>query len=248
MGEMRLLRTFTSTALALALALALASAAGGCGGKIAGENDPTATWVSGTKADAPTSPAPPPADAPPPHPTPVSPPAEAPGAPTNGTAPFPWASSCSVAPPADAGPRPPPADGQRAAFLEALRSDMVGHWFGTANTPWEPLRTYSVFLAFEADGHYATRSLAPTGEAAFYYGTDLDTPLKQWALTDLTAGGVGSGTIDIAFFYGSSFGLPVWNGELHDVTIDPSGDRLRLSFSTSDGYGPVVFDVWRCGQ
>jgi hypothetical protein len=132
------------------------------------------------------------------------------------------------------------------AFLEALRSAMIGHWYGNVTTPWVP--AYAAFLSFEPTGHYASRSLNPD-EPAFYYGTDLDTDLKRWALTDLTVLGAASGTIDIAFNYGgANFGLPGWAGELSDVTVDTAGNRLRLSFSTSTGYGPVRFDMWRCAQ
>ncbi|MDB4982320.1 MAG: hypothetical protein JWM82_3072 [Myxococcales bacterium] len=174
-------------------------------------------------------------------------PPQSPGAPANSIPPFPWASSCDGTPPPASPSRPPPAEGDRAAFLEALRSDMVGHWYGNVTTPWQP--TYAAYVSFEASGHYATRSLDPH-EPAFYYGTDLDTDLKRWALTYLPVpGGVAYGTIDIAFDHGGGkFGLPAWNGELRDVTVDTAGNRLRLSFWRSDGYGPVDFDGWRCAQ
>jgi hypothetical protein len=236
----------------VALTLTLTLAAAACGGRIAGETDPTETRITGTTTGMPAETPPvnaPPANAPPtdaPSHAPVAPPTQVPGAPTNGAPPFVWASSCNLSPPPDSPSRPPPTDGNRAAFLEALRSAMVGHWYGNVTTPW--VATYGAFLSFEASGHYASRSLDPS-EPAFYYGTDLDTDLKKWALTDLAVLGAASGTIDIAFNYGgSNFGLPTWAGELSDVTVDTAGNRLQLSFSTSTGYGPVRFDMWRCAQ
>jgi hypothetical protein len=122
---------------------------------------------------------------------------------------------------------------------------MVGHWRGTVTTPWVP--AYGAFIAFEADGHYATRSLDAV-EPVFYYGTDLDTDVKTWTLDYVTARGLAYGAIDIAFQYGATFGLPVWQGQLRDVKIDDVASRLELSFSRSDGYGPIHYDLWRCAE
>ena len=128
-------------------------------------------------------------------------------------------------------------------YLDDIRAGVAGHWRGTTSTPWQP--SYPVYVAFEADGTYATRS--PEGTPVFYYGTDRDTDLKRWSLDELSLEGVASGRIDIAFDYGDDqFGLPGWSGELSDVTLDAEENRLQLTFSTSSGYGPVILDLWRC--
>ncbi|MDB4936729.1 MAG: hypothetical protein JWP87_3701 [Labilithrix sp.] len=219
----------------------------GCGGLVEGETDRTEKRVIGTGAGEPPrepcgtaecgaiGPSDPPATAPP---------VALPGNPKTA---FAWASSCTAMPGPTSPPRPTPTSAeQRVAHLEGMLHDMVGHWYGSATSPWMP--PYPVFLAFEADGHYATRTADPAGTPVFYYGTDLDTPLKTWTLGDLTVLGAATGTIDIAFDYGMSFGLPAWKGLLHDVAMDTAGNRLALQFSRSDGYGPVVYDLWRCTQ
>jgi len=58
-----------------------------------------------------------------------------------------------------------------------------------------------------------------------------------------------SRTHDIAFDYrvenSIEYGLPGWQGELSRIERDASGDGLRFEFATSDGYGPVRFDLRR---
>lgn len=129
------------------------------------------------------------------------------------------------------------------AYLDVMRTQMVGHWHGTTTTPWTP--AYPVYLALESDGTYATRSSGD--QPALYYGTDLDTPLKTWALDDLSIYGLASGSIAIAFDYGGGgFDVAAWSGELDDVQLDAAGNRLQLSYTTSSGYGPIQLDLWRC--
>lgn len=225
-----------------ACGLVLALVASACGGKIAGETDPTATRVTGTKTGTPQPPEdgpepfPPPSDPGPPS-TPSTPPSPPTPPPSATPAPFAWAGACPATP---SMPEPPVV---LPASVDERRAAMIGHWSGIATTPWSA--PYEVHLAFEADGHYASRSSSPTA-AAFYYGTDLDTDLKTWSLTDLDDNGAARGKIDIAFQYGPSFGLPLWQGVLSGVAVDATHSRLALSFSRSDGYGPVTFDLYRC--
>jgi len=158
--------------------------------------------------------------------------------------PFTWAAACPAT--ATAGePRPAPTGPVEDLrdYLEGTRSGLVGHWRGTTTTPWDG--PYSVYIAFEADGHYATRS--SSASPALSYGTDLDTPLKRWALDDISVYGAASGSIDIVFDYGDGqFGLAGWTGELDEVTIDAAGNRAHLELTTSNGNGPVQLDLWRC--
>lgn len=237
----RVLRSLGPSIVLGSFALSLAVALSACGGRIAGETDPIATRVSGTKTGTPSEPADP--DAPGALPSPTAAPGSSPL--PSKEAPFPWGASCRSTQPPTSPPRPPPAPGDHAGYLAQIRHDVVGHWRGVVATPWEPV--YEVFVAFDADGHYASRSLHAY-LPAFYYGTDLDTDLKKWALSDVASSGVASGTIDIAFQYGSTFGLPAWSGKLQDVTVDAAAGRLSLSFLTSDGHGQVRFTLWRCPQ
>jgi hypothetical protein len=213
-----------------------------CGGRIAGETDPLERRVTGTKTGEPSAPTDP--DAPGVlTPTPAEP--SSPPSPGSSSKPpmFPWAGSCSAIHGPSSPPRPAPSEADDPVYLATLRRDAAGHWRGVVATPWEPV--YEVFVAFEADGHYASRSLH-ANLPAFYYGTDFDTDLKKWSLTGVTPSGVASGAIDIAFQYGSTFGLPTWTGKLHDVTLDSASRQFSLSFTTSDGHGPVHFELWRC--
>ncbi|HKO92743.1 MAG TPA: hypothetical protein VJU61_16425 [Polyangiaceae bacterium] len=127
------------------------------------------------------------------------------------------------------------------------RSTMLGSWRGIVRTPWTS--PYLVDITFDEDGHYSA-STPELGDcvSAFYYGTDDDTPIKQWRVGN--APGVTSGEIDIAFDYGTEsgaieYGLPAWQGELAAIERDASGDGLRFEFSRSDGYGPLRFDLRR---
>lgn len=98
----------------------------------------------------------------------------------------------------------------------------------------------------KADGSYASRKLSTIGPA-FYYGTPKDTGLNKYRLQDPTILGVASGEVDVPFEYDpGDFALPAWQGLLEKLEIDATNDRLRFHFSTSTGYGPVVFDLWRC--
>jgi len=135
-------------------------------------------------------------------------------------------------------------------MLDDIRAAMVGSWHGVANTPWtEP---YAVDLTFSDDGHYSSRCSDFTQECclAFYYGTDRDTPLKQWRIESAALNGEVSGEIDIAFDNGPAsqdgqYGLPSWQGKLSHIERDATGDGLRFEFSRSDGYGPVSYDLRR---
>ena len=67
----------------------------------------------------------------------------------------------------------------------------------------------------------------------------------QTRIEDATLSGNVVGEIDIAFGSGSSFSLPAWQGELSRMELDASGNGLRFQFRTSDGYGPVKYDLRR---
>lgn len=135
--------------------------------------------------------------------------------------------------------------------LQDARKAMWGSWHGIADTPWT--KPYAVDLTFTADGHYSSRcsDSSPSCCLAFYYGTDDETPLKQWRIDSATASGAASGQIDIPFddnpysAEGDTYSLPAWQGVLSNIERDASGDGLRFDFARSDGYGPVHYDLRR---
>jgi len=100
-------------------------------------------------------------------------------------------------------------------------------------------------LEFTADtgvgGHYSAYAVG--SELPFYYGAPGGDclPLDEWSmLTGVSA------RIDVPFDYGTAgCGLPTWQGKLDAVLFDADGNRAQFQFSTSDGYGPVLYDMWR---
>lgn len=164
---------------------------------------------------------------------------------------YPWLTGCAATPPSTPFAPPPLPSGSfeaRRTFLEAVGAGMVGNWRGIATTPW--ISPYAVAMTFGSKGGYSARRLDKSGaspQPAFYYGTDDDTPLKQYRLEDVSSLGRVHGTIDIVFDYGGAgYGTAAWQGRLDGIVLDSAGDRLRFEFRRSDGYGPVAFDLWRC--
>lgn len=149
-------------------------------------------------------------------------------------------------------PAGPPPDTSPSDQLTAARQALGGTWHGVVTTPW--MAPYEVLASFQADGGYSAHCLYDSDNdgddvdgccRAFYYGSDLDSELKQWRLEDVSANGTFSGEIDIAFCYeGEECYLPSWQGEVDDLQFDATGDRLRFEFR-HDGYGPVTFDLER---
>jgi len=142
----------------------------------------------------------------------------------------------------------PMSSASPAAQLAATSKAIVGPWIGAATSPW---RDYQVTLQFTADGHWDGMGYDSSNPPPFYYGSSdaTDAPctaLKTYALTSGSVASVG-GTLAVPFYYGAQVGcgLPSWQGELSLVQIDAPGHRLQLSFSTSDGYGPITYDLYR---
>lgn len=121
---------------------------------------------------------------------------------------------------------------------------MTGRWRGTQTNPW--FGTYVVAFRFDADGHYASRTMSGGGPA-LYWGTDEDTPLKQWRLDHVNADAKGIGEIDVAFAYGNGiYGLPLWQGVIESLVFDAARERMHFVMTRADGYGPIDLDLWRC--
>jgi hypothetical protein len=132
---------------------------------------------------------------------------------------------------------------------------MAGTWVGKAHSPWNSdwILRVSFGVTGTLSGVYSAVGYSLTTNEttpAFYYGSDLDCDLKQWWIAnvvpaDPTIPGV-AGSINVTFEYPpQACYLPTWQGDLSNVELNASLTRLQFSFSRSDGYGPVNYDLWR---
>jgi hypothetical protein len=132
--------------------------------------------------------------------------------------------------------------------LGAVTMEMVGSYVGHATSPWGE---WDLLITFAADGHYvasaynggALGSMPPP----FYYGATTGCEsLDHWRLLSNIGGGGATGQIDVPFSYGAEgCGLPGWQGLVSLLSFGSGSDRLLFQFATSDGYGPIVYDLWR---
>jgi hypothetical protein len=131
---------------------------------------------------------------------------------------------------------------ERFAYVQG---GIVGSWRGVVTTPWTV--PYEIDATFDDEGHYSARCVHRSNDCcvAFYYGTDDDTELKRYLIDDATLSGRITGLIDIIFGYDGFYEEGGWQGELSDVDVDATLDRARFDFSTSDGTGPLHFELER---
>jgi len=139
--------------------------------------------------------------------------------------------------------------------LDLVTKGIVGSWIGSAAAPtYWVLDSWQIAITFAADGYYevrgyngtATNGYTEVKPPPFYYGDQTDCPsFDRWRLNSIGDAGV-SGQIDTPFYYVSCHCyLPAWQGELSSVALNSAGNRLHFSFATSDGYGPIEYDLWR---
>jgi hypothetical protein len=103
-------------------------------------------------------------------------------------------------------------------------------------------------LSFHSDGSYSARCLehsdydgsSPGCCRALYYGTDQDTPLKQWTLSTADAADSTSGDIDIIYAYPPDFGESSYQGEIRNLQFDAAGLRARFTFA----YGNIIVGTY----
>ena len=123
-----------------------------------------------------------------------------------------------------------------------LQAGVVDSWAGCVFTPWVP--PYWVTVTLRDDGTYSAHALVNAfvdpGQPAFYYGTDEDSPFKQYAVLDFQESGLGIGQIDIYFFPGS-----VNRGDLRNIRL--MGDQLEFEFFHRSQYGPLTYRLYRIG-
>ena len=125
------------------------------------------------------------------------------------------------------------------ASFDDLESGVIGTWVGCATTPWTPM--YKVTFVLRNDGTYSAKSgegLDGQRMLALYYGTDKDSALKRYALTDLQASGLGLGEIDVVFDSHS-----VVRDDLRNVRL--MGDKLEFEMFHMGSYGPITFRLNR---
>jgi hypothetical protein len=100
---------------------------------------------------------------------------------------------------------------------------------------------YKVTFVLRQDGSYSAKSgegLDGQRMLALYYGTDKDSPLKRYYLTDLQASGLGLGEIDIYWDSGS-----VVRDDLRNIRL--MGDKLEFELLHEGSYGPITFRLNR---
>jgi hypothetical protein len=136
-----------------------------------------------------------------------------------------------------------------SALLDATAASFVGSWIGHASAPpnWLP-PSWDLVVQFTSNGPHGGQYAAQSNALPFYYGSQASScsTLRQWRLFGVLADGV-QGELDVPFDYGASLPceLPTWQGVLTRIATNVSSSRLRFDFRTSDGYGPVAYDLWR---
>ena len=133
--------------------------------------------------------------------------------------------------------------------LAAAQQALVGGWVGIASVDFGTgLRSWLARFDFAADGTYtAAGRVGDSSVPPLYYGDTEQCPPAPWSFLDVTAVGL-EGDLTVEFSNSASCYLPAWQGLWSAVHWDASNLRMRFSFSTSDGYGPINFDLHRaCG-
>ena len=117
--------------------------------------------------------------------------------------------------------------------LADLQEGLLGTWVGCVTTPW--VAPYPVVLTFRDDGTYSSVALVP-GEPAMYYGSDDDSPEKQYAVNDLQDNLEGVGEIDVYFGPDNTN-----RGELRNIRL--MDNQLEFEFFHRGQYGPLTYEL-----
>ena len=123
--------------------------------------------------------------------------------------------------------------------FDELAAGVIGTWVGCATTPWTPM--YRVTFVFREDGSYSAKSgegLDGQRMVALYYGTDEDSDLKRYYLTDLQASRLGLGEIDVYFDVGT-----VVRDQLRNIRL--MGDKVEFEMFHFGQYGPLSYRLER---
>jgi hypothetical protein len=125
--------------------------------------------------------------------------------------------------------------------LMRVRNGVIGTWTGTATTPW--VAPYPVTFTFDSYSHYSAKCLQ-SGCIALYYGTDEDSPLKQYDITDIQANGDADGTIDLVYNASGPADSPTQE-DLKGISLSADTSRLQFYFMHFGEYGPLQYDLQR---
>ncbi|MGA9654610.1 MAG: hypothetical protein WBV96_11930 [Polyangia bacterium] len=117
-----------------------------------------------------------------------------------------------------------------------VRNGFIGTWTGTATAFGN---TWPVTFTFDSYTHYSAKSLQ-AGISALYYGSDDDSPLKLYNITDLQANGDATGTI-VIYFSANDTDLD----NLEGIELSADGSNLQFYFMHFGEYGPLQYDLQR---
>ncbi len=118
--------------------------------------------------------------------------------------------------------------------LMRIRNGVIGTWTGTATAFGD---TWPVTFTFDSYTHYSAKSLQ-AGITALYYGSDDDSPLKTYDITDVQANGDATGTI-VIYFSANDTNLE----NLQGIELSADGSRLHFYFMHDGAYGPLTYDL-----
>jgi hypothetical protein len=121
--------------------------------------------------------------------------------------------------------------------LIRVKNGVIGTWAGTATTPWTP--AYKVAFTFDSYSHYSARSINAS-YVALYYGTDDDSPEKQYSIVDIQANGDANGTIAVFFSPGDTN-----SDTLFGIALSADLNRLKFQVMHNGAYGPLQYDLQR---
>jgi len=117
-----------------------------------------------------------------------------------------------------------------------VRNGFIGTWTGTATAFGD---TWPVTFTFDSYTHYSAKSLQ-AGIPALYYGSDDDSPLKLYNITDIQANGDATGTI-VIYFSANDTNLD----NLQGIELSADGSHLQFYFMHFGANGPLQYDLQR---
>jgi hypothetical protein len=119
------------------------------------------------------------------------------------------------------------------AALMRVRNGIIGTWTGTATAFGI---SWPVTFTFDSYTHYSAKSLQ-AGISALYYGSDDDSPLKRYDITDVQANGDANGTI-VIYFSANDTNFDTLQG----IQLSADSSHLKFYFMHG-GAGPLTYDL-----
>ncbi len=128
-----------------------------------------------------------------------------------------------------------------AVNLNEIRTNLIGTWFGTVETPWTD--PYHLVFKFNESNVYSGYNITNNGYAAFYYGTDADSSAKTMIFKDILADGSVEGEIKILHASGSTE-----IDDINDLRYYNSYQNLRFNIWHNKIYGPIQFSLFKISE